>query len=275
MVIVVDIGGTNTRVAISTDGVNITNEISFKTPKYPDDGLKLIQQTVKKLSETKDHTIAIFGIAGVCSPDRTTVLDAPHLPEWNNKFTTMLAQKYLGVPVYLENDAALEALGEASAGAGRAYNIVAYITIGTGIGGARIVNKTIDQTHFGFEIGQQLISLSPDSDSIHTLEEEISGTALEKRYNTPSKNIKDPKIWGDIARMFADGLYNTIVHWSPECVVLGGSVMKDIPLEIITEQLRARMHIFPELPYLSRGELGDLCGIYGGLSFAQKLLQSS
>ncbi len=272
MVIVVDIGGTNTRVAISTDGVNITNEMSFKTPKYPDDGLKLIQQTVKKLSEVKEHTIAVFGIAGVCSPDRTTVLDAPHLPEWNNKFTTMLAQKYLGVPVYLENDAALGALGEASAGAGRAYNIVAYITIGTGIGGARIVNKTIDPTHFGFEIGQQLI-LS-DSGDTHTLEEAISGNALEKRYNMPSKDIKDQKKWDDIARVFANGLYNTIVHWSPECVVLGGSVMKDIPMEIITKQLHARMHIFPELPYLLRGELGDLCGIYGGLSFAQKLLQS-
>ncbi len=273
MVIVVDIGGTNTRVAISTDGVNITNEISFKTPKYPDDGLKLVQQTVQKLSKVKEHTIAVFGIAGVCSSDRTTVLNLPHLQKWNNKFTTMLAQEYLGVPVYLENDAALGALGEATFGAGSAYNIVAYITIGTGIGGARIVNKTIDPTHFGFEIGQQLISTN--NEGIHTLEEAISGTALEKHYDTPSKNIKDQKIWDDIAHIFANGLYNTIVHWSPECVVLGGSVMKDIPLEIITKQLRERMHIFPELPYLLRGELGDLCGIYGGLSFAQKILQSS
>lgn len=266
--IVVDIGGTKTRVAVSADGVTILGKETFDTPDNPKEGLERIRTTVRKLYNGEPLEMAIIGIAGVCSPDRTELVQSPHLPKWVHHFTVSDATISLGVPVYFENDAALGALGEATVGAGKDCAIMAYVTVGTGVGGARIVNKTIDQTYFGFEIGQQLISFKGE---VQLLEKVLSGSALEKRYGTSSKNIKDEKMWHEVACIFADGLYNTIVHWSPQCVVLGGSVMKDIPLQVIVEQLMERMHIFPELPLLKRGELGDWCGIYGGMALAHIL----
>ena len=358
MVILVDIGGTKTRVAVSADRVTISGKETFDTPGNPKDALERIRTTVRKLYKGEPLEMAIIGIAGVCSPDRTTIVRAPNLPKWENIFTVSLASQALGVPVYFENDAALGALGEATTGAGKDCAIMAYVTVGTGVGGARIVNKIIDQTYFGFEIGQQLVSFkgevqllekvlsgsalekrygtssknikdenqwneiagifadglyntilhwSPEcviqsvgtgvggarivnkiidqtyfgfeigqqlvsfKGEVQLLEKVLSGSALEKRYGTSSKNIKDEKIWHEVARIFADGLYNTIVHWSPQCVVLGGSVMKDMPLQVVAEQLMERMHIFPQLPLLKRGELGDWCGIYGGIALAQIL----
>ncbi len=266
MVVLIDIGGTKTRVAVSTNKQTITTKETFNTPNNPKEGLELIRHTVRKLANGEPLEMAIIGIAGVCSPDRTTIVRAPNLPKWENIFTVSLASQALGVPVYFENDAALGGLGEAVAGAGKDCSIMAYITIGTGVGGARIINKIIDRTYFGFEIGHQLVSFKGTTQPWGEL---LSGSALEKRFGTSSKNIKDENQWNEIAGIFADGLYNTILHWSPECVVLGGSVMKDIPLQEIAKQLIARMHIFPELPRLRRGELGEWCGIYGGIALAQ------
>lgn len=266
--ILVDIGGTKTRVAVSPDLVAISEKETFDTPVNPKEGLERIRSTAQKLSNGEPLEMAIIGIAGVCSPDRTELVRSPNLQKWANHFTVSDTMSALGVPIYFENDAALGALGEATYGAGKDCNIMAYVTVGTGVGGARIVNKTIDQTHFGFEIGQQLVSFDGEA---RLFEEVLSGNALEKRYGTSSKNIKNEKMWNDVARVFADGLYNTIVHWSPECVVLGGSVMKDIPLQAVAEQLMERLHIFPEPPRLVRCKLEDLCGIYGGMAFARML----
>ncbi len=271
MVVLADIGGTKTRVAVSIDKITILGEETFDTPDNSKAGLERIRIAIQKLSNGTPIDMAILAIAGVCSPDHTTIVQSPHLPKWVNSFSVSDAVLCLGTPVYLENDAALGALGEATEGAGKDYSIMAYVTIGTGVGGARIVNKIIDPTYFGFEIGQQLV---PFEGNATLLENIISGKALEKRYGMPSKNIKDEKTWNEVARIFADGLYNTIVHWSPQCVVLGGSVMKDIPLQVVAEQLIERMHIFPELPLLKHGELGDLCGIYGGMALARALSSS-
>ena len=346
MVILADIGGTKTRVAISADKQTITAKEIFDTPDNPKEGIELIRQVAHKLAGEESIEMAVFGFAGVCSPDRTTIVHSPNLPKWVNDFNISLASQALGAQVYLENDAALDGLGEAVAGAGKDYSIMAYVTIGTGVGGSRIVNKTIDRTHlpilvhspnlpkwvndfnislasqalgaqvylendaaldglgeavagagkdysimayvtigtgvggsrivnktidrthFGFEIGAQIVSFNGTT---QPWDELISGKALEKRLGTSSKNVKDEKLWNEVASIFADGLYNTILHWSPECVVLGGSVMKDIPLQIVAQHLVERMHRFPELPRLLRGELGDWCGIYGALALSRIL----
>ena len=58
---------------------------------------------------------------------------------------------------YLANDSDLDGLGEATVGAGKGFNIVAYITVSTGIGGVRIVGGKIDVSTYGFEPGHQII----------------------------------------------------------------------------------------------------------------------
>ncbi len=263
MILAADIGGTNTRVAISKDGKTLSDSISFATPSDDaEKGFIKIAEAADILLKKAPCTRAVIGVAGVFSSNRSTFVASPHLPKWVGQCTVTKVEKILGMEVLFENDAALGALGEAVFGAGRKYNIVAYVTIGTGVGGARVTRGTLDATHFGFEIGKQLISINGE---VNSLENFVSGSAFEERHHRAAKEVRDTLVWEKVAKEFAEGLYNTILHWSPDVLVLGGSMMKDIPLSVISEHLHTRMSIFPSLPDICHGELGDKCGLYGAL----------
>ncbi len=62
-------------------------------------------------------------------------------------------EKILNCDVILENDALLAGLGESFYGIGQRFNIFGYLTISTGIGGCKFVNKKADENVFGFEPG--------------------------------------------------------------------------------------------------------------------------
>ncbi|HWR57864.1 MAG TPA: hypothetical protein VN328_03155, partial [Thermodesulfovibrionales bacterium] len=64
---------------------------------------------------------------------------------------------------------------------------------------------------------------------------------------------------------------NTIVHWSPDIVILGGSVAGKIPLGRVRFHLRRIMKIFPKLPPIEKAVLGDVGGLYGALHFLRRL----
>lgn len=86
--------------------------------------------------------------------------------------------------MFLANDADLVGLGEAVYGAGKGYKVVAYFTVSTGVGGARIVNKRIDKGVFSFEPGWQYVygqGLNSCNRQMYDfLEFFVSGTALAK-----------------------------------------------------------------------------------------------
>ena len=85
------------------------------------------------------------------------LVNAPHLPGWIRKPFSERLKAELACPVFLENDSAIVALGEAHHGAGKGDDIMAYLTVSTGMGGARIVHGAIDVNVFGFEPGHQYI----------------------------------------------------------------------------------------------------------------------
>lgn len=266
-----DIGGTKTRVAISRDGVNFEEPQIFNTPKDYRDGIEKIAQITKEMAGGP-ITAAGGGIAGVLSRDRSMFIEGPHLLGWGGRAIPQLLKEKLGCPVYLENDTAIVGLGEAYNGAGRGGEIVAYITVSTGVGGVRIVNGKIDVAMFGFEPGHQIIDAGG---ALHKgvggygvdLEGYISGSAIEMRYGKKPYEITDGEFWDDMARLLAYGLNNTIVHWSPDIVVLGGSMMKQIgiPVNRVRDHLSGMLHVYPQLPRIVKAELGDIGGIYGAL----------
>ena len=171
-------------------------------------------------------------------------------------------------PALIENDSALCGLGEAVAGAGRGSDIVAYITVSTGVGGVRIVDGKVDRAHAGFEPGHQIVA------SGLTLERLVSGRAMSEKYGKHPREITDEVVWEELAGYLALGLHNTIVHWSPEVVVLGGSMMKvpGIALPAVQAYLAKTLKIFPVLPELRLAELGDFGGLHGALELLRQKL---
>jgi predicted NBD/HSP70 family sugar kinase len=275
MIALFDIGGTHTRVAVSQDGKTFGELVVLDTPQPFEDGLEQLVRTIRELAGSEPIKTIAGGIAGPLDREHTMVVNAPNLPDWNGKpFAERLGQEFGGL-VILENDTAIVGLGEAVAGAGQGTSIVAYMTVSTGINGVRIVDGRIDRNALGFELGHQIISsehaLCPTCNQPGHLEGLIGGRSLEGRYGKPPHELKDDAaIWDDVIRHLAIGIHNLIVHWSPEIVVLGGGMMKDIELNDLTDQVTQLTTIFPELPTLAGAELGDVGGLHGALELARQ-----
>lgn len=269
-----DIGGTKTRVALSRDGESFAEPRIFDTPKDFDTAIEAIKRVAIELTEGQPIDRAAGDVAGVLSRDRSVLLKAPHLPGWNGKNLKHALQVALSCEADIANDAAVVGLGEAVFGAGKGREIVVYMTISTGVGGARIVGGKIDASAMGFEPGHQIIdaggalTVRSVGGTGNDLEGIISGTAIEKRYKKKPYEIEDPAFWDEMARLAAYGLANTIVHWSPDVVVLGGSMMKKIgiPVPAVREYLRGILRIYPELPEIVHSDLGDVGGLWGALA---------
>ena len=273
-----DIGGTKMRIAVSHDGETFTVPKILDTPKDFDTAIALLKATAYEITGGGAIDYAAGDIAGVFSRDRSVLLKSPHLPGWNGKNVKYAIETALSCEATLANDAAVVGLGEAVYGGGKGYNIVAYITISTGVGGVRIVNGKIDVSAMGFEPGHQIFDASGGFHKTGAgglgldLEGYISGTAITERYDKKPYEITDKKFWNEMARLLAYGLNNTIVHWSPDVVVLGGSMMKEIGISVeeVKAHLGGILRIYPELPTIVHSELGDIGGLYGALALIKE-----
>lgn len=269
MQLVFDIGGTNMRIAVSSDGKTLLNSKIIPTPLDFNQGIQSIKQTAEQLTKGEKITTAAGGIAGPISKDKTMLVKSPHLPNWVGKNLKNELENVFNSSVILENDAILEGLGEANYGAGKGYEIVAFVTIGTGVGGSRIVNGKLDKNAQGFEPGHQIII--PNGNNCNCggkghLESYVGGVYLERIYGKKGEDIKDASVWDEISKHLSIGLTNSIVHWSPDVIVLGGSVSQSIPLDKIDSYLKEYVTIFPTVPDLVKAKLDNDAGLLGALT---------
>lgn len=272
MHILFDIGKTKTKMAGSRDLVSFGEPKIFDTPRSYDDFLRKFEEGAREISSS-EKIESLAGGAGVPIDQRTGVLHShPELPGWEDKPLRDDLSRIFEAPVILENDSALVGLGEAVHGAGRGYNLVAYITISTGVGGARIDHGKIDFSASGFEPGWQLVSV--EGQEVH-VESVLSGKSVEKETRKHPKEILDKGFWDEKAKILAYFLNNVIVMWSPDVVVLGGSMMNEIGIPIpATEQyLKEVCTIFTTLPPLKHSELGDLGGLWGAMELLKQSQQ--
>lgn len=273
MVIVFDIGASKMRVAVSRDGITLGELKIVATPRRFFDGIETLKKIAADLSGGEKIDVAAGGIAGSLNKEKTEVVRVPHLLEWSRQPLKSALEEALGAPVLLENDVALSGLGEAILGAGKGCGIVAYLSVGTGMNGVRIVDGAIDRNALGFEIGHQIIECDGTQCACGGnghLEGYVSGSALEEKYGKPALEIDNQAAWNEAARMLAIGIINSILHWSPDIVVLGGSVMEKIPLDRVRQYVAENIKIFWKIPPIERGILGDAAGLNGALQFLNR-----
>src|SRR3989338_6258711 len=219
MKIVFDIGCTSMRAARATsDGIGEARKIP--TPKNPREGVKALAELARWCAGEDMIKAAAGGFPGVVSGG--VIRYAPNIPEWKGVALAEELTHALEAPAEVLNDGDCAAIGEAAYGAGRGARIVAYIGISTGIGCGRVVDRRIDGGVYNFEAGHQIV----DAKEGVELEELVSGRAFEKRYGVhPSKA---PRMgYAEMTPVLAAGIYNMILHWSPEIFVLGGGMMNE------------------------------------------------
>lgn len=275
MYILFDIGGTKTRVAASSDLKKYGEPIKFETPKGYQEGIEAIANAAHELSNGEKIKGAAGGIRGFINKDRTGIVSEVVLTEWVDKRITDDISKALGCEsTILQNDTAIVGMGEAHFGAGKGYDIVAYMTVSTGVGGVRIDHGEIDAANLGFEPGHSIIDIDNtvygESMQSGSLENFVSGSALQKRRGVKPYEIpQDDPVWEELASQLAIGVKNTIVYWSPDVVVLGGSMIVGDPRifreDIVKYTKRALDELMPTPPILD-AKLGDEGGLYGAMA---------
>lgn len=282
MFLLFDIGGSNTRIAISHDGHTYKEPVVFPTPASGNEGAEAIIAHVRTLLE---DTPLFTGVCGCFAGnlEEGIVRHASHLPGWVgiNLIEALTPLCVAGNTPHIYNDAQLVGLGEAVSGAGRGEAVVAYLTVSTGVGGARIVRGMFHSddpayTH-GFEPGFALIPTMRDTPTI--VEDELGGAHLETILGTPPYTIDNESFWDAREMHLAHLLHNTIAYWMPTIIVLGGSMItgthRCISLEGTEYRLRnleAKLGVegFP-LPAIKKAALGSFGGLHGALALLRMI----
>lgn len=268
MYLLFDIGGTSTRISTSLDGKTLAETKIIPTDKYFEQAAQSITEITEQLTKGQQIEMAAGGVAGILDKDKSLLTKSPHLEGWVFRPVKEKLEEIFNCPVFLENDAHLGGLGEANFGAGKNHQIVAFVTIGTGVGGVRIVDQKIDRNSQGFEVGHQIIL--PDGPPCDCggkghLETFVAGSYLERTHQQKPDQITDESIWIEAAKYLGIGLNNVIVHWSPDIVVLGGSIIKKIPLDKLQLNVLDNLKIFSVKPKITLAVLGDKAGLFGAL----------
>lgn len=283
MYLLFDIGGSKMRIGYSGNGDVLDEFRVIPTPQDYEEGMTKFVEIANEIKHGAQIKKVAGGITGILNKDKATLFKSPHLLDWAGKPLKERISQLFQSEVIMENDSALVGMGEANFGAGRGFKIIAYLTISTGIGGARIVDGKVDVNTFGFEPGHQIIdadgTIYPDFNPENTertkgeFESLASGSAINKRFGQPSYELNDDSAWSHINWLFAQGICNSILHWSPEVVVIGGGVTESekFSLDQINGYMNEILKMIPERPQLKKAELSDLGGLHGGLSLIKSI----
>lgn len=242
--VAIDIGGTNTRVALADENKNIIDRNQFTTnATNPQETLQAIANIIN------DYDYDIIGVGMSCPGPldliHGRILTPPNLKDgWHNLKVAEALSKLCNLPVYLDNDANLAALAEAVIGEGRDYRYVQFLTISTGVGAGFVKDKEIYIGSHGFanEVANCImVQDGPSHGSIIPggIEAISSGTAITTRAQRAGLSVQHAgdvnnlakagnetaiQIMADAKNYLANFIAFIYAFADPEIVILGGSV---------------------------------------------------
>lgn len=238
----IDIGGTTIKIATWKDN-QLQDKHAIDTPKDLDGFYEALTEEVNKIKkDTKIEGVAISS-PGAVNKKTGIIGGSSAIPYIHNFKIVDELEKRFGLPVSVENDANSAALGELAEGSGKGCDSMAFFVIGTGIGGALIINQKVwHGAHlFGGEFGYMIMGA-------HTLSELASPVAMANRYNERTGKHLDGKTIFELAdkddpvasderqtliHALAVAIYNIQHSFDPEKIVLGGGISNNpelIPL---------------------------------------------
>lgn len=286
----IDIGGTNTRVALVNSEYRIVERVAF--PTDGDDPHKTISK-INESIESFGKEVSAMGVScpGPMDLKKGVILTPPNLPGWHQFHLVEALQKATGLKTYLENDANLAGLAEASIGAGKDFNPVQYLTVSTGLGGGFVLDGEIYQGPHGFAQEIANVILEPNGFKLNdlkpgSLESLCSGTGIVAQAKAYGIEAEHAGIVNDLAlagnedakavmekakQSLAQAIASIYAFLDPDVVVLGGSVALKIDGFIEDVESRVKELVFDVVKdhvRLVPAQLGDDNGLIGGAILA-------
>jgi glucokinase len=252
----VDIGGTNLRMALTDMSGNILAKWSSSTVGVRDPEFVIrriyegITQMLSEIAASADALKSIaIGVPGVTNIDEGTVIATSYLMGWQNVPLRTLVEAKLKIPVAIDNDVNLAAIGESWTGAAKDVQDFVFLAIGTGLGAGIVLNGRIYRgNHWSAgEIGYMLVpgtTGGPKQDGepgalenviggegIKLQWEKLRGAALPENLNATEifdlaqqGNSLAETILQKSATLLAQTIYNISLVLDCPLFVLGGSV---------------------------------------------------
>ena len=145
----IDIGGTKIAGALVDADGNLVRELRVPTPAKDSAAIvDAVANLINVLSEGETVVGAGVAAAGFIDAEQANIVYAPNLA-WRNEPFKALVEAKVSVPVLLENDANAAGWAEFRYGAGKGYKHMVMLTLGTGVGGAVVVDSKLLRGGFG------------------------------------------------------------------------------------------------------------------------------
>lgn len=187
----------------------------------------------------------------------------------------------LGLPMAMETDVTGAAMAEQAWGDATGAPLLAYLTLGTGIGGALVLDGRPVQGRLHAEMGHLRVR-RPAGDPFpgicpfhgDCLEGLASGPAIAARTGQPAESLPpDHPAWAATADALAEGLAILTLAASPSVILLGGGVALGdaFPLAAVQAGTAARLAGYVEAPPIRLASLGNDAGPLGALAVAARI----
>jgi glucokinase len=138
-----DIGGTKVLAGVVDSRGQVLARARRATPGHsPAEVEQTVVELVEELARTYDVAAVGIGAAGFVDASRSTVMFSPHLA-WRDEPLRSAVARRVRLPVVVDNDANTAAIAECRFGAGVGHRYVLCITLGTGIGGALVIDQRV------------------------------------------------------------------------------------------------------------------------------------
>ncbi|WP_300393968.1 ROK family protein [Henriciella sp.] len=287
MLAAIESGGTKFVCALAETPERVLHRVEIPTTT-PDETFARVREVFAAYQGITALGIAAFGPVDIdpASPTHGEVL-VTSKPNWQGA-SYVEAFASLGVPMKIESDVSGACLGEWAHGAGQNAPVVAYVTVGTGIGAGVVHEGRILNGIGHFEMGHIPV-VRPDGDTakstcpIHDdcLEGLASGPSIMARWGKPLSELARDHEAVDLEARYLAQLARTItLTHMPSRIIFGGGVMKTSGLiDAVRHHTRAGLGGYVAQTrtgdlsdVILPAALGDNAGITGALMLAQQAL---
>ena len=308
----IDVGGTNIKIMIMSEKYEVFSKVSIPThaesgyEQISDEMIKAIDRMFSEKGVSQPNVAAIaMGLPGTVDnkTGKTVYLAVLH---WDGFNPGKKLGDYYHAPVFIDNDANINALGEYAFGGNREKEVLVLLTLGTGVGCGVVTGGKIfgGAANMAAELGHMTIVADGGALCLcgrrGHLEAYCSGSALKRdalemasvygdsilhkyireaggHYDnwmvTEGARQKDQaclKVMERFSRYLAVGLSNVMMLYNPDLILLGGGISNAADLFLEEVRNMCRQMVLHERSWcpIEKAVLGSEAGMYGACALA-------
>ncbi len=284
VVLGVNIGASSLQIALADMNGEVIQKRSVPLPAdtRPRSVIRRLITTVRSMlrhvvSSRTPLLAAVVGAPGMTDVERGIVLEAANLDQWIDVPVREMLSVPLNVPVVVENDVNLSAVGEHWSGGGRGLHSFVFVSIGTGIGAGIIIDDKLHRGH-RWHAGE-ISHLNVDFREWDTnfgaagyLESYLGATTRKKTNRAPRRT---GSVMEDEAILrLGSAVANIATIVDPELIVFGGRISIS-NLELLPRIHEVAARIAPNCPAILCTELGEDAPLVGSIHVALNLAEES